>query len=143
MPIVHLPRPEILIVLFEANNSTNVINDRSHVGFYTAQTFTPQISHYIKEFKLVLYNETTNGTLTGSLRNVDAIGQPTGADLITAPPIIESGMPPYATMTFTFDFSITNPNGYLLQAGTRYALVIHSTVGGQVSGTGLMVSPFK
>lgn len=127
-------------VLFEANNSTNVINDRAHVGFYTAQTFTPQVSHYIKEFRLVLYNETTNGTLTGSLRNVDAIGQPTGPDLITSPPIIESGMPPYATMTFTFDFSITNPNGYLLQAGTRYALVIHSTVGGQVSGTGLMVS---
>ena len=126
--------------LFEANDGSNAINDRTHAGYYVAQTFTPQASHYIKEFKLVLYNETTNGTLTGSLRNVDSTGAPTGGDLITSPPIIEAGMPPYATMVFTFDFSINNPSGYLLQAGTKYALVIHSTVGGQDSGNGLMVS---
>ena len=111
-------------------------------GYYAAQTFTPRANHYIREFRVYLRNETAAGTLTGSLRNVDSTGAPTGNDLIISPPIIESGMPPNIYSLITFDFSINNPNGYLLQAGTRYALVIHSTVGDDANGHGIMIQNY-
>ena len=95
---------------------------RSGGVYYLTQTFTPQTSHTIKTFKLLLSNDDTTGTLVGSIRATDIEGAPTGPNLATSQTINETTLP-YDWTEVTFDLG----SGCQLQAGTTYAIQIQTS----------------
>lgn len=88
--------------------------------YWIAMTFTPSITHTIYSVKLKLWRSGSPGTITISIRET-AGGLPTGSDK--------------ATGTIDGDTLDTSPGSwkeitltpYLLVAGTKYAIVMHTT----------------
>ena len=64
-------------ILFENYHATQ---NSSGVGLHAAQTFTPQTTHTITSAKVRLFNTGATGSVSVSIRAVDAAGIPTGAN---------------------------------------------------------------
>lgn len=89
---------------------------------YTAQTFTPTVSHTITSVKLLLYKLNTPGLVYASIRATDVNGHPTGADLC-------AGTSDASTLPDGSPYEwreITLGAGYKLTAGVKYAIVVHA-----------------
>jgi len=86
---------------------------------WRAQTFTPSTKHRITSIKLLLYRSGSPGTITVSIRGTSG-GVPTGADLCSGTTngnTLPIGSPyEWREITFT--------SGYVLQASTKYAIVV-------------------
>ena len=95
-------------------------------GYHAAQILTPWVTHTIKSAKLMLANAgASSGNLTVSIRATDEEGAPFGPDLIAAPPIEESSIGAGYSV-YNFDLG----DGYLLQAGTKYAISLKADMPG-------------
>lgn len=89
---------------------------------WLGQSFTPSISHRITKVKLKLYKSSGSpGTIIVSIKATDGSGHPTGSDLC-------SGTTDGSTLPTTPGEmrEITLGNGYLLNSGTKYAIVVRS-----------------
>ena len=109
-------------ILFENYHATQ---NSSGVGLHAAQTFTPQTTHTITSAKVRLFNTGATGSVSVSIRAVDAAGIPTGANLVTSTPVANSAIPG-AWTAVQFNFG----SGYPLLAGTTYALQVNSDTSG-------------
>lgn len=110
---------------FEYNDTNNFSNDFKAAKWY-AMTFTPQVSHTITAAWLQAYRVGNGGgTWVVGIRAVDGAQKPTGADLC-------SGSMAAASVTNSspgIKYEFTMGAGYLLVAGTKYAIVTRTTAG--------------
>ncbi len=91
--------------------------------FWSAQTFTPQITHPIYSIKMRFFRIGTPGTVTISIKATDSSGHPTGDDLCSATfdgDALGTSGSGAAAKEVVFG---TNP---ILTAGLKYAIVIRS-----------------
>lgn len=86
-----------------------------------AQTFMASSTYDVTAVELqFIRNSGTPGNATVSIRNTDASGEPTGADLATSNPVNLDGLPAGNASAVHFDF---NPPYLELTSGVKYALV--------------------
>jgi len=86
----------------------------------TAQSFTPLITHRITSIKAKLFRGGSPGTINVGIRNTAAFGNPTGSDLC-------SGTLDGNSLTTDEGgawYEVTLGDGYILRAGTKYAMVL-------------------
>jgi hypothetical protein len=93
----------------------------NHAGStWHAQTFVANSTYKVVGVELAYINQGSTGNATVSIRNTDANGEPTGADLITSNPVNLDSLPAWPPTTVYFDFN----SPYLeLTSGVKYALV--------------------
>ena len=102
------------------------------------QTFTPSVSFTITYIKAYLQKVATGGVVTASIHATDGAGKPTVA-------VLCSGTYDASGITGTEWVTITFGSSYVLNAGTKYALVLssdgwgfnwrYSTVAGYANGS--------
>lgn len=117
-----------MATLYEYYNTGDDNNLTVYGTVWNAQTFTPQIAHHITSVRLKLYRIGSPGTLTVSIKAVDANGHPTGADLCSG--TIDGNS--LTTNTAGAWYEITLSGGTALAANTKYAIVA-KIVGGDAS----------
>lgn len=87
---------------------------------WKAQTFTPSVSHRITSVKLLIARRGSPGILTVSIKATDGYGEPTGADLCSGTLNVNS----ITTNENGAWYEITLGAGYILNASTKYAIVV-------------------
>jgi hypothetical protein len=108
---------------YESNESANS-QDVFYGSSWKAQTFTPQVTHTVTLIKLPLLRVgTPPGNVVVSIRNVDASGYPTGADLASGSITCSSVITNWSPMTW---YDVSLGNGCLLQAGKTYAIIFRA-----------------
>jgi len=89
---------------------------------WLTQTFTPQTSHVLKVLKLYMHRLSYGTDFVVSLKNTDAAGEPTGADLIS---VVVPGLTPRQPPGGWIEVNLGV--GHEVLQGTLYAIVIRST----------------
>jgi len=111
-------------LLYEYYNTGDNYRIDIYSAYWEAQTFTPTTRHIITSVKIKVYRYGSPGIVTVSIRATDGSGHPTGADL--------------TSNTFDGNALTTSSSGewkevaltsYLLNAGTKYAIVVRATSG--------------
>ena len=104
--------------------SADVIIDSTND--WAAQTFTAGSSYTIETLKLYLHKDSGGdcGTITVSIKAVDGVGKPTGADLAFGTFAGASLTTSYAWITFDLGA------GTALTNGTEYAIVVKASAAG-------------
>jgi len=119
---VILPLEESTSSLYDYYNTGANSQDHFYGVNWSAQTFTPAEVYSLTSVKLMLFRVGSPGTITVHLRNT-LNGLPTGIDL--------------ASSTINGNVLTTNTDGnwyevllsYILQSGTKYAIVIDAANG--------------
>jgi len=105
--------------------NTNDDSDRDiYKNNWSAQTFTPQADQLLGAVKLKLFRTGTPGTITVSLRNTQN-GKPVGGDLCSG--TIEGENITDNTSGEWYEISLGD--GYNLDVGTQYAIVVKAPTG--------------
>lgn len=101
----------------------NILAVYAHI--WEAQTFTPLEAHKVTSVWLRLRRYGSPGEVTVSIRDTDESGQPTGPDLC----IGTTNGNTLNTSTFGAWREITLGDGYDLDDGTKYAIVVRALAG--------------
>ena len=109
---------------YEYYNTGDTTGGMVNPTAWRAQTFTPRADHTITSVKLKMYRFPDAETLYVEIRATDANGKPTGG-------VLSSGSIDASTFTTNsagawYEISLS---AYTLLAGTKYAIVLHTSAG--------------